>query len=286
MRYLRVKNWKKFQHYKDRNPPWIRLYVDLISGDDLAYNRLPDALKIQLVHLWLLAARHDNSIPEDVITKHRLNVKGAVNLDALITAGFLECLPDASTPQATCNPSRDAHAHSASASVSASGSEPEGVQGEPKRPDFAAVARLMPKLAAAGFSYPPSEQMVTVWFQEFGEELILETLNDLGEKLRGKNYRYFETVCASRRDNPSERPSVRLRSGARPVLVEAPRPDSPVDQEDVRAVKFFVRHPDVPLVWRGEEFPSVTLSDAQRWLDEVAEAGLFVPPWLSTRRSA
>ena len=22
---LRVKNWKKFQHYKDRNPPWIKL---------------------------------------------------------------------------------------------------------------------------------------------------------------------------------------------------------------------------------------------------------------------
>jgi len=29
---LRVKNWGKFQHYKDRNPPWIKLHRGLLGG--------------------------------------------------------------------------------------------------------------------------------------------------------------------------------------------------------------------------------------------------------------
>ena len=27
----RVKNWSKFQHYKNRNPPWIRLHVEILD---------------------------------------------------------------------------------------------------------------------------------------------------------------------------------------------------------------------------------------------------------------
>jgi hypothetical protein len=33
VRYLRVKNWSEFQHYKDRNPPWIKLHRTLLDHD-------------------------------------------------------------------------------------------------------------------------------------------------------------------------------------------------------------------------------------------------------------
>ena len=28
---MRIKNWKKFQHFRDRKPPWIKLYRDLLG---------------------------------------------------------------------------------------------------------------------------------------------------------------------------------------------------------------------------------------------------------------
>jgi hypothetical protein len=92
MNYLRVRNWDKHQHYKDRFiPSWIKIYTSLIDGDDFEYASLSDASKIQLIHLWLLAAKHKNLIPyrPDWI-QSRLNLKGKVNLEALIAAGFLE----------------------------------------------------------------------------------------------------------------------------------------------------------------------------------------------------
>ena len=57
MNYLRVNNWKKFQHYKDRNPPWIKLHRDLLRDYDFIC--LQDASKMQLILIWLLASQMD-----------------------------------------------------------------------------------------------------------------------------------------------------------------------------------------------------------------------------------
>ena len=56
MRY-RVKNWHDFQHFKDRRPPWVKLYRDIL--DDPDWHELdPEAAKI-LVSLWLLASEDE-----------------------------------------------------------------------------------------------------------------------------------------------------------------------------------------------------------------------------------
>jgi 5-methylcytosine-specific restriction endonuclease McrA len=48
------KGWRDFQHYKDRNPPWIRLHRTLL--DNKEFNAMhPMACKV-LVLLWLVAA--------------------------------------------------------------------------------------------------------------------------------------------------------------------------------------------------------------------------------------
>ena len=57
MNPIRVKNWKRFQHFKDRKPPWIKLYRDLI--DDKDWHDLDgESCKI-LVMLWLIASEDD-----------------------------------------------------------------------------------------------------------------------------------------------------------------------------------------------------------------------------------
>jgi len=49
-----IKNWERFQHYRHRNPPWIRLYRDLVDNPD--WRKLSDSAARLLVELWLLAS--------------------------------------------------------------------------------------------------------------------------------------------------------------------------------------------------------------------------------------
>jgi hypothetical protein len=116
--YFRIRNFERFQHYKDRNPPWIRLYGALWR--DRAFFRLPDALKAHLIGLFALAARLDNRIPNDPEwLAHELCASEPIDLSALVASGFLIPEHQASTAIATRN-------HYVPSSVS--GSELPGVQ--------------------------------------------------------------------------------------------------------------------------------------------------------------
>jgi len=56
---IQITNWGKFQHYKDRNPPWIKLYRDVIEDPENFRrwrNTSPAACKF-LIELWLLASK-------------------------------------------------------------------------------------------------------------------------------------------------------------------------------------------------------------------------------------
>jgi hypothetical protein len=85
------KNWASFQHYKDRNPPWIKLHKALLN--DRAYARLPLASKALAPLLWLLASESkDGSFEADVdelaFRLHLTEKEIAQGTDPLIKAGF------------------------------------------------------------------------------------------------------------------------------------------------------------------------------------------------------
>jgi hypothetical protein len=83
-----VKNFERFQHYKDRAPPWIKLYNELL--DDYEFGRLPDASKMHLIAIWLLASRSDNKIPYDAAwVARRINANTKVDLTLLACSGFI-----------------------------------------------------------------------------------------------------------------------------------------------------------------------------------------------------
>ena len=95
MKYLRVKNFEKYQHYKDRRPPWIKLYSSLL--DDYAFACLQDASKAHLMLLWLLASQSNNRIPYDEKwIARKINTTAPIDLQTLIAQGFLEVEQDAS----------------------------------------------------------------------------------------------------------------------------------------------------------------------------------------------
>lgn len=94
--YFKVKNWDDFQHYKDRNPPWIKLHNHLL--DDYDFECLGDAAKGHLLCIWMLASRTKNLMPFDVnwISK-KIGSSSKVNLKLLLESGFLVMEHDAST---------------------------------------------------------------------------------------------------------------------------------------------------------------------------------------------
>ena len=69
----KVKNWNKFQHFKDRRPPWIKLYRDLL--DDLEWFELDATSSKHLINLWLIASEFNGKLPSVEILSFRLRLK-------------------------------------------------------------------------------------------------------------------------------------------------------------------------------------------------------------------
>jgi hypothetical protein len=69
---IKVKGWNKFQHFKDRKPPWIKLYRDIL--DDLEWHELDPVAAKALVAIWLIASENDGELPEMKKLAFRLRV--------------------------------------------------------------------------------------------------------------------------------------------------------------------------------------------------------------------
>lgn len=69
---MRIKNWHKFQHFKDRSPPWIKLYRDIL--DDLDWHNLPPASAKALVMIWLIASESNGELPDMKTLAFRLRM--------------------------------------------------------------------------------------------------------------------------------------------------------------------------------------------------------------------
>jgi hypothetical protein len=100
--FLKPKNWEKFQHYRDRCPPWIKLHRDLLN--DRAYMNLPLASKAIAPLLWLLASESKdgsfNAASDELAFRLRIASKDIESgLKPLIDNGFFV---DASTMLAPC----------------------------------------------------------------------------------------------------------------------------------------------------------------------------------------
>ena len=89
MKGFAVRNWQKFQHYRDRNPPWIKVYTELL--DNAEFLALPEASNGLLMACCLLAAKRGNRIPtETKALKVLLGVTGKLYLAELVAGGWLE----------------------------------------------------------------------------------------------------------------------------------------------------------------------------------------------------
>lgn len=101
MKVIKLVNWDKYQHYKDRNPPWIKLYRDIHRNYE--FSNLPDASKLLAFCLMPIAADQNNRIPHDLNwLKKEAGIKGKIDLKPLQVIGFIEVEQDASNVLADC----------------------------------------------------------------------------------------------------------------------------------------------------------------------------------------
>ena len=58
-----IVNWARFQHYRERNPPWIKLHREILTSR--VWVTGTDADRVLAIALMLVAASTDNAIPDD-----------------------------------------------------------------------------------------------------------------------------------------------------------------------------------------------------------------------------
>ena len=202
MKTFSVKNFQKFQHYKDRAPPWIKLYNDLL--DDYEFGLLPDASKMHLIAIWLLASRSANKIPFDPKwVARRINANDPVNLQLLADRKFIlldqdvqGVEQDASAPLAKC--------------LSREETETEGEETEEEQKETREIALF------SDWPHDFREQFWTMYPNKVGKPDALSVL----EKVRRKGV-LWEVVVRGLvtyiRDKPADRawcnPATWLRQG-------------------------------------------------------------------------
>ena len=79
---IKIKNWHKFQHFKDRRPPWVKLHREIMEQRDI--NVISDCSFRVLVNLWLLASEDETRegiIPsvDDIAFRLRIDKKKIIN---------------------------------------------------------------------------------------------------------------------------------------------------------------------------------------------------------------
>jgi len=107
VKFFRVRNFEKFQHYKDRNPPWIKLYRSIL--DDPRFFRLSESERFLLLGIFILASQNDNRLPADQAwLKAKLLTKKAVPIDVLIASEWLEWIAESASTDASKHASKSA----------------------------------------------------------------------------------------------------------------------------------------------------------------------------------
>lgn len=190
MKFLSIKGWDRFQHYKDRDPPWVKLYRDLLTSESWVLGT--DTSRLLQVASVLLAARYNNRIPYrwDFIRKvASLECTERQFEDAvrhLAVNDFIEIESDQSVTNAA-----ELVEHSASTVIATCPSEAEAIQSR-EETETEAETEAEKNLMSA----PPPTRIPKSdpdWFQDF-KRIYPARSGDQGwaKALRGANQRIRE----------------------------------------------------------------------------------------------
>lgn len=194
MRYIKIVDWDKFQHYTKRNPPWIKLHTSLLDNE--AFECLHNDSKVLLICLWLFTARKGNGeiLANLAYLQRKLPVGKKVNLQPLIEAGFIECYQDDSKLPAP--------------------DDSKVLALDRDRGETKTEQRHKDKYMDFVFLSKEEHQKL---IERFGELGVSERIAALNEGIGSKGYKYkshYHTILSWERKNRGQKPTSKIRSGA------------------------------------------------------------------------
>lgn len=106
---IQIKNWSKFQSYKDRRPPWIRFHRSIL--DDFKFQSMSADSRAILPMFWLLACEYsdpkagivDASIEEITFRLRSCSKIITKVIKELQDADFIECIDSVTKSLHECN---------------------------------------------------------------------------------------------------------------------------------------------------------------------------------------
>lgn len=89
VKFFRIRDLERYQHYRDRNPPWVKLHGELL--EDYEFQQLPDAARFHYFAMVYLASKSGNKIPNDPNwVARRIGAHERVDLELLFNERYLE----------------------------------------------------------------------------------------------------------------------------------------------------------------------------------------------------
>ena len=247
MKYLAVKNYRKFQSHSDgRRPIWIKLHLKLLS--DYEFQQMSEPDQRHLIMIWLLAADMEQKIPYDpAYVARAIHAKGKVNLDQFISLGFLQVINPDSVVE-VCNKSGEVcnkilHALK----------EKEEELEEEKEEDVEGEGESERETGSQVFAVAPCKNN-----QSF--KVTASFIEEFIEESNGKAYASIDVIreieCAidwlERNDSKRWKPSG-FKAGIRSWLRRARDENKPVSRDksvlNVQVKKYQRLFPDKPLDW-------------------------------------
>jgi len=88
MEYLRIANWDSYQHYKKKNPRWVKLYLDTFNRPN--WVALDDKSKLLMLICIGIGGVCDGKIPNCAKTLQKIShLRRKIDLKPLIDICFL-----------------------------------------------------------------------------------------------------------------------------------------------------------------------------------------------------
>jgi hypothetical protein len=163
--YIRILNWEKMQHYKDRNPPWIKLHRELLTSETWVSSSNDD--RVLAIAIMMLAADTGNLIPANPrYIQRRAYLDTLPDLSGLIALNFIEIIEkndDASTALASARPETETETETDIPLANANGETPDA----DKQFWDAAKAYLGPSRAS----------LIGKWVSEYGKPAVIAAIS-------------------------------------------------------------------------------------------------------------
>lgn len=174
--FIQIVNWATHQHYKDRNPPWIKLHRELLTSETWVSSSNDD--RVLAIAIMMLASECGNKIPANArYIQRRAYLDKEPDLSGLIALNFIEIIEendDASKPQASARPeteteNRDREQNTVAIATDAKASSPIDLKA-------AIFASGVPLLQSTGTTDRHARSMLGRWRKDYGDGAVLDAL--------------------------------------------------------------------------------------------------------------